>query len=320
MRYYGIVTEIKKEHKSGVYGNKTISVDSLKDLVQGYKIDYTDLSMLVYPLFGVPNTIRKLMNSTTSELRCVNEIKVPKGKCLLINDDALDNNYDASSKVLYGLFDGFILKDKVFKEMMKSGGGSTLHIIERDQMSEELKHISPDGYFNEGIYVEHPKVKGTLIPLNGFSDLVKSLILEESIRAFEALGAKKITIIDVTKIDLNVGGKKGKVEASVNGAREKIELRSKEFGKGTFDPERAINNKYFIQDIPAVMSIVEGRKEGNQLSDSCTESISLNLGLSTKVLGLFSANADFKYSREWKFEVEFYDKNDFSVKEEPVVV
>ncbi len=153
-----------------------------------------------------------------------------------------------------------------------------------------------------------------LIPLNNSNELIKIFILEETIRAFEALGAKKIEIEDKTSIDINAKGNDEKVKVSSEFHHNKQILRNKKFGKGTFDPDRALNENLFIHDFPNIMTTIKARINGNQILDEFTETINLSAGLDISVLNFFGGNIDFNYKRKWYFKVEFYDKNDYNTK------
>lgn len=148
-----------------------------------------------------------------------------------------------------------------------------------------------------------------MIPLNNANEVIKSFILEEIIQSFEALGAKKILIEDHTDIALNSKANKSGVKADASYGSKNQVLRRKEFGKGIFDPDRALEGKLFIYDFPNIKSIIEARIHGNQLVEEFSENINLNAGLDMRVLDIFQANVGFNYNRKWRFLVEFYDKN-----------
>jgi len=58
------------------------------------------------------------------------------------------------------------------------------------------------------------------------------------------------------------------------------------------------------------MSVIEARKNGNQLLEEFREKMNLNAGMDINVLNLFSSNISFNYQREWYFRVEFFDKSE----------
>ena len=136
------------------------------------------------------------------------------------------------------------------------------------------------------------------------------MILEEIISSYEALGAKKIKIIDLYEAEQNVKINAKMVKASEDAHFSQYILREKEYGKGTFNPERAMFNKMFIHDFPNVMTTINARIYGNQILDKFTEIIDLSGGIEIDILNLYSANLNFNYKRKWQFEVQFYDKND----------
>lgn len=275
-----------------------------------------DIALYGIPLIGLPALVGKKLFQTFKKKSSNDKIIFQKSitsenKTIIIPNSGLKNNYDLEDEYSYGLLDELPNKKKSFETLMKSKGGATLHILERDDMPKSLFHFGGRlGKFNEGIYIAHPKDESLLIPLNNSNSLIQSLILEETIRAYEALGAKSIKIHDLTSIDGAVGGKKGKIKVNLESKYQKEILREKTFGKGIFDPERAKKDKLLIFDIPAVKSTIEARIDGNQLTEKFTENINLSVGLDINVLELFKANSNFSYQRKWSFDVEFYDKNE----------
>ena len=114
----------------------------------------------------------------------------------------------------------------------------------------------------------------------------------------------------MTAIKAGTKGKKKGLEINSDLDYEKSVLREKSFGKGIFSPKRALEDKYFIQDIPSVMTTIQSRIAGNQLEEKFAETVSLSLGLDVGVLDLYKVKSNYNYSREWLFEVEFFDKNE----------
>jgi hypothetical protein len=226
---------------------------------------------------------------------------------MICNDNLSSGEYAATykDKQLYGFFS----KEDQFAGLMQSGGGSTLIIYERDNLPSHIKHFGGKyGRFNYGLYCEHPKDKNTLIPLTNYNEIIKNMILEETIRIYEALGAKEILIEDITKIDAGVGAGCKEVNVGANASYGCEKLREKTFGKGAFDPDRAFQTLCFAPDLPHIMTVAEARVHGNQLSEEFTEIVNLNVGLDIDIFKLFKAQANFKYDRTWHFKVEFYDK------------
>lgn len=324
MIYIGIVNKIKSEHKSGIYGRKPIPKKEYLEILKENALPIgLGLATSFIPFYGAIRFIpaiastsatlfKKKKWSSSSEIILQKHLPINSEKQIIIENDSLLNDYSVDDKLFYGLFDEFPIKELAFNKIMNSKGGASFNIVEKCNVAEKYEHIN-NGHFNEGIYIIHPKNEKILIPLNNSNQLIQSIILEETIRAYEALGAKKIEIDDITVYKADVGGKKGNVEAKANFNRNKKSLRVKKFGKSKFDPNRALKDKYFIQDIPAVMTTIESRIEGNQIEESFTENINLSLGLDTNVLDLFKINANFDYKREWSFKVEFYDKSELEL-------
>lgn len=308
MTYYGIIDKID-ERKYGVYGASTNLIHRLN---VGYNPIYYALENTIgvfFPKFG----LKEEGIMARGGLIYIYDAELPENKnCIIIDDYHLRSyNIRENLDLFYGLFDGKLLKNNAFKKIMKSYGGSKLKIYEREKLPRELKHYGgSSAIFNSGIYCTHPKDSSILIPLNDSSNLIKTLILEETISAYEALGAKMITIKDITSIDSKSGGKKSEIKVNLEGDYNNSILRKKTFGKGTYDPNRAKDKKMFIYDFPSIMTTINSRINGNQTMESFTENINLSLGLDIEVLNLFQANSKFKYNRTWNFEVEFYDKNE----------
>ena len=325
MKYYAIVNQIKNEHKSGIYGREKIHKSDLKDLDKQLKKDaivniaidvatFTAGGLLSVPIIAGRRIYKawKKKQIPSQQIILQKSIK-SENKTLIIPNVGLKNDYNLDEDYSYGLLDEFESKNKSFEILMKSKGGATLHIFEREDMPKSLCHFGGKlGKFSEGIYIAHPKDESQLIPLNNSNSLIQSLILEETIRAYEALGAKCIKIHDLISIGADAGGKKGKVNANGNVNFKKEVLREKTFGKGIFDPDRAKRDKFLIFDIPAVRSTIEARIEGNQTSEKFIEDINLSVGLDVNVLELFKANSNFNYQRRWSFDVEFYDKSELN--------
>lgn len=227
---------------------------------------------------------------------------------LIISNDLLNNNYSIKDEsVLFNLFSS----EHQFKQIMKSKGNSNLLILERNNLPPDIKHYGgKKGIFSYGLYCEHPKNSEILLPLINYNELIKTIILEECLRAFEALGAKEIKIIDETGIGVSSQNSVKSSKIGVSGTSFKEVVRKKTFGKGFFDPNRALNDIYFLPDYPNIMTVIKAREQGNLLTEEFTETININIGLDIDINSLFKNNDNFSYDRKWHFFVEFYDKNE----------
>lgn len=332
MIYYGLVDNIKDKHKSGIYARKALSEDQLlnsfKDFEKKDSNNYWLYSMLGLSLFGGMNPFIALAvtkaydyffnTNDQFELKLIKAIDNSKEKSLIFFDEGMDNNYSISKNqdLFYGLLDEFGNANNALKRILKSKGGSKLIILERDKVPSERHYGGKQGKFSAGLYCEHPKDNNILIPLNNYQELIKSMILEETLNVYEALGAKSILIEDVTEQNMNLGAKGPDPIHGVNmgaeaGANKSIEiLRNKKFGKGSFNPSRADSYMKFVPDFPHIMTVVESRKNGNLLSEEFTETVNLSADLDVNVLELYKLNIGFKSKRKWHFKVEFYDKNE----------
>lgn len=317
MRYFAIVDKLKKEHKPGVYGRRKFNADEIKEIKENslsFEKDgvlMTTLSLLS-PIAGFAASL--FSGSNKLEL----QHEDPGGKALIFDNALMENDYDISdySEYFYGVFDNYVLKDKIFESLLKSKGGSSLIVIGRSDIPSYMHFGGSSAKFNLGLYCPHPKHDDILLPLDGSAELIKNMVLEETLRAYEALGAKKIVINDLTEVGLRVDVEKSEKDRKVNagaGFDSKNEtLREKTFGKGIFDPNRALRNSVFIHDLPNVITTINGRISGNQLVEKFVENINLSIGLDVNVMGMFSSKTNFNYQRNWSFEVEFYDKNEMT--------
>lgn len=317
MTYYGIVNNLKDEDK-GIYGAKGGFI--------GKAIGYFPTS---YALTGIGNVFgyegfersQKLFQGSLNKIN-IDQIRKRKQahinnlcknkNSIILSNSILNGSYNISNNLnlFYGLFDNTLLKNKAFKKIMRSYGGSDFIILEKKDLPKNKKHFGGENaVFSSGIYISHPKNQDELIPLVNSNDLIRKLILKEIITAYEALGAKSICIKDITNYESKGKIKKQKVEVNANGQLSKKILREKHFEPGTYSSERALNGKTFIYDIPEVMTTIDSRINGNQRIEKFSEKINLNLGIDTNVLNLFKANLNFEYNQEWSFDIEFYPKN-----------
>jgi hypothetical protein len=308
MIYYGIVDTIKDEHKSGFYGRRKFTDEEIKTFSLSNKSDLLALALgtIISPLALTYFLFKKKSGDIVLQYE-----ENKEGRKLIFDNRILNDNYsfERQADLFYGLFDNFLSEEKALETILKSKGGSILIIIERNALPRSMHFGGVSGRFNYGLYCIHPKDENLLIPLENSNELIKSLILEETIRAYEALGAKKILIEDTTIVNTGLGGAYNGVVGNLNVNFEKQILREKQFGTGIFDTDRALKDSLFIHDFPNIMTTIKGRIDGNQTIEKFSENVNLSVGLDVGVLNLFSVNANFEYNRKWNFEVEFYDKN-----------
>jgi len=293
------------------------------------------------------NLFKNYLNpNSSSDIKLLAPNPNSKIKSIIMTNDSLDNNYNIENnlELFYGLFDNFPNKNssklfdyqsyyqslisnpqsfylpdknKVFETIMKSKGGSEFIILEKEDVPTERHYGGIYGKFSTGIYFEHPKNNNILLPLENSTNLIRDIILEETLRAFEALGAKQIIIEDHTEVGVQVGvGATVKgigVNAGTNSNTQVTILKRKEFGKGVFDPQRCMNNLLFVPDFPNIMTVINSRIYGNQIKEEFTETINLSAGLDIGVINLFQANFGINTTRRWHFSVEFYDKNEMKI-------
>lgn len=316
MKLYGIVDKFELE--PGYYKLTHSFENNEKDRICEPKKNFlTNVGLFTLPLVSLP--LAALVGvavgfSIKDSKNQNNKIVELKLKRTGLNEDAIIINIDHifgvsgldKVSLLSKLFDDAIQCDEILRNCKQ------FIIFERNFLPETIGHYGGEnGIFDYGLYCEHPKNENILLPLKNYPELIKTLILEETIQAFEMLGAKSIVIEDLTNISVDASTKaKGYVEASVNYSQEKEILRSKKFGKRKMNPAVNWENIYFLSDYPNIRSIIHGRENGNQLYEKFNETININANLKIDVMKIFGIESNFNYNRKWMFEVEFYDKND----------
>jgi len=234
------------------------------------------------------------------EVNQIERLKVTEGNNMKTND--IVKRYS----ILNTLFDH---KPSRYNKIMKDC--TQLIIYERKNIPEKILHYGGEnGKFSYGLYCEHPKNENILIPLNEYPKIVKKLISEEIIQAFEKCGAKSIRIRDITKTTVDAKAsvnKKANAEAQFNSEHEIF--TEKRFGKRKYS-SLDLDNFYFISDYPTMTTIIQSREKGNQTYEKFKESVNINMNLNIDVLEIFEGKSNFNYKRDWEFEVEFYDKNE----------
>lgn len=330
MKYYYLVESLDENFKTGIYGRRLPTEKEEKDLTIKEFLtifDHKDIiseqspwlnllfnsgPILKLPIFAMRSFQKYNKLSKHKPLFLISELDE---KVIIIPCNLLDGNFAIRNdeKLFQGAFSKFSNKDEVFKTIMNSDPKSSLIIIEK-KIIDKAHFGGLKKNFETGLYCEHPKDNNILLPLNKSNELIKTLILEEIIHTYEALGAKRIEINEIIDIssDQKAGGLANGIKFSgeANQMYKKRLVRKKEYGKGTFDVNRAMKNKKFIHDMPNIMTTVDGRINGNQTLESFSEIIDLSGGLNIDVLAVFNAGIKLTYKKNWQFEVEFYDKKE----------
>jgi len=321
MIYYGIVDKVKEEHKGGIYGRRKLSENEISNISK--KIEKSINSNIYAKVFSsiafgslggllIKGALALLKDDSSNSISLQQASKSETDdKRIIIPLESLNSDFDITNnkELFYGLFNNFFNPNEAFQKIMESDGGSVLIITDRDVIRNAFKHYGGEkGIFSKGVYTQHPKAPDILIPLETSNELIKSFILEETIRAFEALGAKTIIIQDVTEVGSEIGASGKGVTADLKANFQHAILRKKEFAPGTFDIERAEKQMQFLPDYPNIMTVIQSRKYGNQILEEFTETVNLNVNLDTNVLSLYKANVGFNYNRKWYFKVEFFSK------------
>lgn len=142
---------------------------------------------------------------------------------------------------------------------------------------------------------------------NGCIDRAKQkreAIVEDILKAFELLGASYIKIVDQSGYngEANPGTP---VSVDVNFNQNKETLREKNFGKNQINYEQASNYLTKLVSMPKVINLINSRINGNLLSETLNESITLGASIS-----IIAAKAQFNMNRKLEIQVNFYDKTE----------
>lgn len=163
------------------------------------------------------------------------------------------------------------------------------------------------------MHLPHPKDPTVLIPARNYAEDLLRDVRSEWIRTFEALGAKRIVIGDSTALKGKLGGSKnvagvGNVGVEMQATYGTSAVDDSAYVDGTFDPERAMENRRWIRDFPDILNIVEGRVRGTQSSWRRTVAVNASFGVSIDALAVFKGTGGFEYERTYDFFVEFHPK------------
>lgn len=212
--------------------------------------------------------------------------------------------------LFYGLFRS---RRELRRSFSAEGGNVDLWILPISVAQDRFRHHGGvDGTFSLGLYLPHPKDPDVLVPAREFSQILRDQVLQDWVRAFEALGASKTVICDTTtaRASTTVGTRPSgaDVAAELKAQYGAEVVRESSYGPGTFDCVRACEGKRWIDDFAAIQSIVEGRVKGRQLSYRERVRIDLSFGLDIKALGTWEGMLDGGYTRTYELAVEFHPK------------
>ncbi len=211
--------------------------------------------------------------------------------------------------VLYGLFNS---SSQVRRTFFAEGGNVDLLILPHDVAAKHFRHHGgTTGLFSRGLYVPHPKDPQTLVPARTAAQTLRDEMLQDWVRAFEALGAKTIVICDTT-----VARAEGKLQstgtaslaAELKAQFGKAVVRESTYDQGTYEPGRALLNKKWLGDFPTIGAIIEGRQNGRQLTYREQVRIDASFGIDTKALRAWGASIKGGYNRSFELAVEFYPR------------
>lgn len=269
---------------------------------------YFAMRVLEWVLKDKKSKIKRLEEALLPE---ISSCHLPHPAIYIPSSGLLKKYSDYNDAIFHGLF-----KDKsLLQNVMESeGGNSELVILDQDLANKTFKHAGA-GRFSLGLYCPHPKDVEVLLPIESYSDYLKNELHAEWVSLFESLGAKTIIIADATEVKGEVKttavGAAGAIAAEMKAAYGHSNVEESHFSTGVFDPVRAKTARRWLGDHPAVLSIMEGRIQGNQLS--WRKSIKVDVSFSASVNLICAAgkgDGEFKATlhRNYDFYVEFYPK------------
>jgi hypothetical protein len=211
---------------------------------------------------------------------------------------------------LYGLFPS---RRELSRVLSAEGGNVDLWILSVKEAQGRFAHCGGDsGRFAAGLYLPHPQDPETLVPAREYSSVLRDQVLQDWVRAFEALGAASIVVCDTTEAHVSGGANTASngvnVTAELKAQYGSAVVRESSYSPGTFDVERALRGKRWIADFAPIQSIVEGRVHGRQLSYREKVTLDTSFGLDMAVLQAWGASIKGGYQRRLELAVEFYPK------------
>jgi hypothetical protein len=226
-----------------------------------------------------------------------------------------------------GIFHGLFQEEKELRTIMEAeGGNSELLILDQETANQTFTHAG-GGTFSIGqLHIPHPKDISVLVPIESYSEYLKTELQAEWVSILSALGAKHIVIADATKATVKTTGDgttvAGSVALEMRASYGASNVEESFFGTGVFEPTRAVANRRWLGDHPVLLSIIEGRIHGQQLSWRKTVKVNISFGASVEVLSTVHAakvktNVETTYERVYDFYVEFHPRSEAKTKRGP---
>jgi hypothetical protein len=222
---------------------------------------------------------------------------------------------DYSDSIFHGLFQ----KKKDLRTIMEAeGGNSELLILDQKTANETFTHAGGGAFSIGTLYIPHPKDVSVLVPVESYSKHLKTELQSEWVSILAALGAKHIVIADATETTVvtkcDVKGVAGSVAQEMRAFYGGSNVEESSFANGTFNPTKALENRRWLGDHPELLSIIEARINGNQLSWRKTVNMNVSFGASIEVLSVIHASkgkAGVKttFARVYDFYVEFHPRD-----------
>ncbi len=208
---------------------------------------------------------------------------------------------------------GFLERDDLRRAVLNADGGySRIHLVRLDRARQALKRQG-GGVVEEGMYLEHPKRDGVLVPFRTYhADLLAEMTREVRV-VLGRMGAKSLKIETVEGITF--GGevvsrfplKSGAVSVDSESSNSRRVVY--EWGSPTFDPGQALADCVWIQDNAGVMTIVDQRRTSNLTRYEEFSKVDTSFRISVDVMKLFAANFAWSETSTYRYEVEFFDKS-----------
>lgn len=167
MKYYLIVDQINPQYKRGNYARILSPKKERKSEINNFfdRLGYNDKSNQKSGFWNIGSVTDDIYNIAKKAVKKYNNIfdtdlleyisPSNENSIVIENENLAERYYIGNDKNLFsGFFETFPNSTEAFETLMKSDGGSTLIISEKEAI--EKKHFL-GGILSSGLYFEHPK-------------------------------------------------------------------------------------------------------------------------------------------------------------------
>lgn len=324
MRAIGLVSELR--HVPGIYGHgpildlssywPTAAAGAAASASALITLSST-LGAIAAPYVGLLGLLWGLLPN--AELKRVGDLPTPSSgfpaippPCSIVVPATLLQSGRSAHRdpAFYGLFPSARELSRIFAA---EGGNVDLWILPASDAQQRFRHCGgPSGRLAPGLYLPHPHDAETLVPAREYSSVLRDQVLQDWVRAFEALGAANIIVCDTTELRASAGAASAahgaSVVAELKAQYGNAVVRESSYAPGTFDVSRAIEGKRWIADFAAIQTIIEGRVHGRQLGYRESVTLDISFGLDVSVLEAWGTTIKGGYKRKIELAIEFHPK------------